>query len=113
MYLAPCPVEHCIVQSVDVQVVLRVFFASFPVSPAAETKTEPCLPARFCFFVVFRLDVHTDIPCAPDDVPQVAPLFAGAHPVYFFVVRCDGGGHEADAVDHAVARGEPRCRPSA
>ena len=46
--------------------------------------------------------MHTDVPGAPDDVAEVAPLLAGAHTVDLVVIGGDGRGHEADAVDYTV-----------
>ena len=46
-------------------------------------------PLRAFFFCVFS-DVHTDVPGAPDDVAEVAPLLAGAHTVDLVVIGGDG-----------------------
>ena len=72
---------------------------------------------RYAYFLYQHedgLDLHADIPCAPDDCAQIADGDTVANAVNSFSaldlagcsLAADGGRNEADAVDNAVALDE-------
>lgn len=60
-------------------------------------------------FYLFKLYLHADSPCTPDDGTQVADGDTVADTVGLLVaLAADGGGNKADAVDDAVTLNEGR-----